>query len=278
MFEPQRRADNKQWKRKDQKRPCIVKRSISLKKMLYAIFFNASGPVAQVPCPSGHTVTGWFYKNSVLKKVKEFYNKKRPRKGWSGLHLLHDNASSHKCEVVKSFLASEKVKVLNHPPYSPDLNPCDFFLFPWLKKRLSGNKYTSRSSLGSAIYQCLQLIPNEDYLSAFHNWVKRLQKMCFSRGGILWRFVIKICLIKCSPEAIGTQWQNFLQDPRRGLHRPWASQPWLLVGSWWDRCSPWPLLLLWHLLSIFFQHLTFWLELEILEGPEMQHSPCWLLD
>ena len=31
--------------------------------------------------------------------------------GWPGVHILHDNASSHKCEVVKSFLASEKVKV-----------------------------------------------------------------------------------------------------------------------------------------------------------------------
>ena len=71
---------------------------------------------------------------SVLKKVKEFYGKKRPSKGWSGVHLLHDNASPHKCEVVKSFLASEKMKVLNHPPYSPDLSPCDFFLFPRLKK------------------------------------------------------------------------------------------------------------------------------------------------
>ena len=66
--------------------------------------------------------------------MKEFYNKKRPSKGWSGVHLLHDNASSHKREVVKSFLASEKVKVLNHPPYSPDLSPCDFFLFPSLRK------------------------------------------------------------------------------------------------------------------------------------------------
>ena len=69
MFEPQRRADNKQWKRKDQKRPCIAKRTISSKKM-YAIFNNSSGPVVQVPCPSGHTVTGRFYKNSVLKIVK----------------------------------------------------------------------------------------------------------------------------------------------------------------------------------------------------------------
>ena len=177
MFEPQRRADNKQWKRKDQKRPCIAKRTISSRKMLYAIFFNSSGPVVQVPCPSGHTVTGRFYKNSVLKKVKEFYNKKRPSKGWSRVHLLHGNASSHKCEVVKSLLASEKVKVLNHPLYSPDLRPCDFFLFPRFKKMVSGNKYTSRSSLGSAIYQCLQQIPKEDYLSAFRGWVKRLQNV-----------------------------------------------------------------------------------------------------
>ena len=48
MFEPQRRADNKQWKRKDQKRPCIAKRIVSSKKMLYAIFFNSNGPVVQV--------------------------------------------------------------------------------------------------------------------------------------------------------------------------------------------------------------------------------------
>ena len=85
-------------------------------------------------------------------------------------------------EVVKSFLTSKKVNVLNHPPYSPDLSHSDFFLFPRLKKMLSGNKYTSRSSLGSVIYQCLQQIPKEDYLSAFHDWVERLQKCVSVKG------------------------------------------------------------------------------------------------
>ena len=69
MFEPQRRADNKQWKQKDQKRPCIAKRTISSKKM-YAIFFNSSGPVVQVPCPSGHTITGQFYTKSTEKSER----------------------------------------------------------------------------------------------------------------------------------------------------------------------------------------------------------------
>ena len=156
MFEPQRRADNKQWKQKDKKRPCIAKRTISSKKM-YAIFFNSSGPVVQVPCPSGHTVTGRFYKNSVLKKVKEFYNK-RPRKDGQESTFYMTTPPLISVRLL-SLLASEKVKVLNHTPYSPDLSPCDFFLFPRLKKMLSGNKYTFRSSLGSAIYQCLQQIP-----------------------------------------------------------------------------------------------------------------------
>ena len=44
--------------------------------------------------------------------------------------------------LLSLFLASEKVEVLNHPPYSSDRSPCDFFLFPRLKKLLSGNKYT----------------------------------------------------------------------------------------------------------------------------------------
>ena len=118
-----------------------------------------------------------------LIQVGQFYNKKQPSKGWSGVHLLHDNPSTHKCEVIKYFLASEKVKVLNHPPYSPDLSPCDFFLFPRLKKMLSGNKYTSRSSLGSAIYQCLQQIPKE--FICFLRLGKKVTKMCFSKGGIL---------------------------------------------------------------------------------------------
>ena len=134
-----------------------------------------------MPCPSGHTVTGQFYKNSVLKKVKEFYNKKRPSKRWSGVHLLHDNASTHKCEVVKSFLASEKVKVLNHPPYSPDLSPCDFFLFPRVKKMLLEISIRLEVLLAALFIS----ISKRRLFICFLRLGKKVTKMCFSKGGIL---------------------------------------------------------------------------------------------
>ena len=94
--------------------------------------------------------------------------------------------------LLSLFLDSEKVKVLSHPPYSPDMRPCDLFLFPRLKKMLSGNKYTSRSSLGSAVYQCLQQIPKEDYLSAFRDWVKRLHKCVSVKGEYFEELLVKL--------------------------------------------------------------------------------------
>ena len=50
-------------------------------KMQCAISFNSIVPIVQMPCPSEHSVTGRFNKNSVLKKMKRFHCKKRQSKG-----------------------------------------------------------------------------------------------------------------------------------------------------------------------------------------------------
>nr|KAF7434814.1 hypothetical protein H0235_003005 [Vespula pensylvanica] len=44
--------------------------------------------------------------------------------------LLHDNALVHRTAAVAQFLGKKQVSVFNHPPYSLDLAPSNFFLFP----------------------------------------------------------------------------------------------------------------------------------------------------
>ena len=82
-----------------------------------------------------------------------------------GIKLLHDNAPAHKSATVQEYLKESGLDVLDHPPYSPDLSPCDFWLFPRLKEILAGHRFESRCGIGSAVYQCLQHIPKEDYRS-----------------------------------------------------------------------------------------------------------------
>ena len=142
-FEPVRKVSNKIWATKHSKRPIIAKRSLSTKKILYAIF-SGEGVTIKVPVKKGKSITGKCYKDVVLKKLKKYYQKRCPVTGFKHVRLLHDHAPAHTCAIVTAFLKKEKVTVLPHPPYSPDLTPCDFFLFPKSKAFLAGRKYQSR--------------------------------------------------------------------------------------------------------------------------------------
>jgi len=57
--------------------------------------------------------------------------------------LLHDNAPAHTSGVATSTAAECGYNLLPHPPYSPDLAPSDFCLFPLLKEHLRGGRYES---------------------------------------------------------------------------------------------------------------------------------------
>ena len=181
-FEPVRKVSNKIWATKHSIRPIIAKRSLSTKKVLYAIFFSGEGVAIKVPVKKDKSITGKYYKDVVLKKLKKYYQKRRPATGFKHVRLLHDNAPAHTSAILTAFLKKEKVTVLPHLPYSPDLAPCNF-LFPKLKAFLAGRKYQSRQALGSAIHQYLITVPKSAYRDAFKKWIHRL-KLCISSPGV----------------------------------------------------------------------------------------------
>lgn len=96
--------------------------------------------------------------------------------------LHHDNAAPHTSKIVISYLEQEKVNILPHPPYSPDLAPCDFFLFPKIKKELKNKKFESVENLAHAVQAITLGIEKEEYHKAFEDWRKRLQ-LCIDKDG-----------------------------------------------------------------------------------------------
>ena len=122
-FEPVRKVSNKIWATKHSKRPIIAKRSLSTKMVLYAIFFSGEGVAIKVPVKKGKSITGKHYKDVVLKKLKKYYQKRRPATVFKHVCLLHDNAPAHTSAIVTAFLKKEKVSVLPHPPPTPPHPP-----------------------------------------------------------------------------------------------------------------------------------------------------------
>ena len=178
-FQPDSKAKNLVSSEGD--RP-VIAGHCKTNRMLYVIFFHSKGPVLQIPVPKGSSVSGKFYRESVLTQLVDFYQKHRTRTGVHGIKLLHDNTPADKYATVQEYLEESGLVFLDHPPYSPDLSPCDFWLFPRLKEMLAGHRFESSCGIGSAVYQCLQHIPKEDYQAAFRKWVDRC-KMCVEADG-----------------------------------------------------------------------------------------------
>jgi len=56
---------------------------------------------------------------------------------------------------------------MDHPPYSPDLAPCDFWLFPKLKNALKGQRFADLSDIHCNMKTLLRGIPENDFQDCF---------------------------------------------------------------------------------------------------------------
>ncbi|GFS21930.1 transposase [Elysia marginata] len=112
-------------------------------------------------------MTAIYYVQNVLSHVKSAINEQRPNVSTSRTFLLHDNAGPHKARATTQSLRELGIQVLPHPAYSPDLAPCDFWLFLILKDRLAGRKFDRIQDLAKAVNSELPTIPEEDYQGVF---------------------------------------------------------------------------------------------------------------
>ena len=75
--------------------------------------------------------------------------KKRPQLASSLDHvILHqDNAPAHTSQKTQLEIDLLEFQCLKHPPYSPDLAPMDFVVFPYIKSSLRGMRFDNLSEL-----------------------------------------------------------------------------------------------------------------------------------
>jgi len=64
--------------------------------------------------------------------------------------LSHDNAPAHRALATQKKLAYLGFHYLDNPPYSPDLAPSDYHLFPGMKKKLKGRHFSSDAEVIAA--------------------------------------------------------------------------------------------------------------------------------
>ena len=87
--------------------------------------------------------------------------------------LHHDNAPDRASLLSRSYLAKHQTSVVPHPPYSPDLAPANFFLFPKLKPTLKWRRLQTIEEIHENAIRELRAIIQSAFQEAFQQWKKR---------------------------------------------------------------------------------------------------------
>ena len=93
--------------------------------------------------------------------------------------LHHDNAPCHTAVSINEFVVEKKRSCGSSAPHSPDLSPCDFFLFPRLKNHLKGRNFGTMDNIQKSVND--ELKP-EAFQHCYEQWKQRLRRCVAPQG------------------------------------------------------------------------------------------------
>ena len=133
-------------------------------------FFGKSGHIA---IEQRRLVNFEWYTTICLAVVfQEIRKTKRRRR----ITLHHDNASSHTSAQTTAFLSTQNIDLMSYPPYSPVLAPNDFFLFPYVKNKMRGQRFSTPEEVVDAFRMHVLETLQSEWQKCFDNWFKRMQE------------------------------------------------------------------------------------------------------
>ncbi|KFD70534.1 hypothetical protein M514_17327 [Trichuris suis] len=140
QYHPESKIQSKQWLPRGSAGPVKFKAERSARKAMATIFWDSDGVILTDFLEGERTVTASCYK-AILRKLKTALARKRRSKLHLGVLFHQDNAPAHWSRTVRTVLREFRWEVIPRPPYSPDVAPSDFFLFPKLKEHLKGTLF-----------------------------------------------------------------------------------------------------------------------------------------
>ena len=118
--------------------------------------------------PTGQTVNKEYFVE-VFREFSKRFRRRRPALFKSGQwHFHQNNAPVHNSILVTDYLTKMGIKTVPYPAYSPDLAPCDFWLFP----KLTGCRYETIEQMKEAMTKVIDTLIQEDFHGVFQKSVE----------------------------------------------------------------------------------------------------------
>lgn len=133
-------------------------------------------------------LTGERYFNFLTNEISEFINN-LPAEITERMYFQQDGAPPHNSRIARNYLQNrfQERLITTHgpvrwPPRSPDLTPCDFFLWGHLKNRVYSTQPTTLHELEVKIRRAFQDITPQMLRNVLHENITRVNKCIDAEG------------------------------------------------------------------------------------------------
>ncbi|GBP10736.1 Mariner Mos1 transposase [Eumeta japonica] len=162
------------WKRPSSLTIKKFKASHSAGKIMGSLFWGSKGVIMLEYLDRGATISDSLYAEQIKKMRNEIRKKQRDNQVKTVL-VHQDNASAH-----RSAVASVGFEILEHPPYSPDYTPSDYYLFSSSKEYLKEQGFKD---------------DDDAVVAAIHEYLGAPDEVFYERN---FKLRIMICSVYCA--------------------------------------------------------------------------------
>lgn len=171
-----------QWLPQGSKRPIVPKQTINSKKTMFSIFFSLRGFIVVKNLPNDEKFNSTFMIETILPEIDNKMKIYRPKSAAKGIFIHMDNAPCHNSKATIEEITKYGMIRLPHPPYSPDISPCDFWLFGHLKEYLKGHTFSNEKELFDEVHNFLNSIEKDEIKKVYNEWIQRLHTVIENKG------------------------------------------------------------------------------------------------
>jgi hypothetical protein len=149
---------------------------ISPKKTILSAYFTCTGFVSIEFLPQGQKYNSQFFTETILPGLVARLSVRHAKLKATAAHLHFDNAKPHHSRMSIEKMEEYAFIRVSQPPYSPDLAPCDFFSFGYLKFQLEGMTFFDEDSVKEEVRRILMDILVNRLHSVMDEWIQRLRR------------------------------------------------------------------------------------------------------
>jgi len=148
----------------------------------------------------------------LVRPLRDAVRRKHPEKWRTNGRFLPHYAPAHRSVVVKDFL-EKNMTTLEYPPYSPNLTPTDFYLFPRLKSAWKGRRFCDDVGIIKNATEGLKRYSQNGFQECFQHLYSNQQKCTYANGDYFKGNVAYMIVLFCISQ-IQSDSRNVLKLPR----------------------------------------------------------------